>query len=80
MPRRLLVKGLAMVALMEEEGYYVARIRGSHYIMEKILPSGEVSVVHVPVHRRRYLAPGTLKAIMHRASIERVRLVEWFQK
>jgi predicted RNA binding protein YcfA (HicA-like mRNA interferase family) len=80
MPRRMLIKGLAMVALMEAEGYYIARIKGSHYIMEKILPTGEVKIVHVPVHRHRYLAPGTLKSILHRASIERTRVIEWFQK
>lgn len=77
MPRMPLIRGQTMVGILEDEGFYIARIKGSHFIMEKILDSLDVLIVHVPVHRRRPLAPGTLGSIMRRSGINRQRVL-WY--
>lgn len=46
-------------------GFEVASTRGSHAKLRRVLPSGEVQILTVPLHRE--LAAGTLRAIYRQA-------------
>ena len=46
-------------------GFEVASIRGSHAKVRRVLATGEVQVLTVPLHRE--LAAGTLRAIYRQA-------------
>lgn len=61
---------------MERDGFVIARIKGSHYIMQKTFPDGEVITVPVPVHAGRILKVGTLSGILRKARISRERLLK----
>jgi len=64
------------VRAMERDGFVIARIKGSHYIMQKTFPDGEVITVPVPVHAGRILKVGTLSGILRKARISRERLLK----
>jgi predicted RNA binding protein YcfA (HicA-like mRNA interferase family) len=75
MPRLPRIEGSDLVKAMQKDGFFVARIEGSHYIMQKVL-SGEKITVPVPVHRGKILKLGTLSGILRKARIDRERLIE----
>ena len=54
------VSGKQVVRALEQIGYHVIRIRGSHHFMER---EGKTSVA-VPVHANRDIARGTLRSIL----------------
>lgn len=76
MPRLPRIEGAVLVAAMQRDGFQVARIKGSHYIMQKSFASGDTVTVPVPVHRGTVLKVGTLNGILRLARIERERLLE----
>lgn len=41
MPRLPRIEGSKLVKAMKKDGFFVARIEGSHYIMQKVFESGE---------------------------------------
>jgi predicted RNA binding protein YcfA (HicA-like mRNA interferase family) len=47
-------------------GFEQIRQKGSHIILKKATPQGEIGCV-VPLHKE--LAPGTLRGILHQAHI-----------
>ncbi len=54
------VRGEQVVRALEQDGFEVARIHGSHYILRH--PDGRGTTV--PVHQRRDVARGTLRGIL----------------
>jgi len=60
------VSGQQAIRSLERLGFAVARQRGSHVVMKKTTPAGEVGCP-VPLHDE--LAIGTLRAILRQAKV-----------
>ena len=60
------LRGKEMVRLLERRGWTVARVHGSHYILNK---EGEPRAIAVPVHGKKTLKVGMQKAILKIARI-----------
>ncbi len=74
MPRLPRIDGRTLVQAMERDGFELARIKGSHFILQKTFPDGEVVTIPVPVHAGRIVKIGTLAGILRKARIDRDRL------
>ena len=67
MPRPPRVSGKDTIRALERLGFLQIRQQGSHIILKKQTPNGEIGCV-VPLHRE--LALGTLKSIIKQAGID----------
>jgi predicted RNA binding protein YcfA (HicA-like mRNA interferase family) len=67
MPRPPRVSGKDTIRALERLGFLQIRQQGSHIILKKQTPNGEIGCV-VPLHRE--LALGTLKSILKQAGID----------
>jgi predicted RNA binding protein YcfA (HicA-like mRNA interferase family) len=67
MPRLPRVSGAAAIRALERLGFVQVRQRGSHVILKKRTPAGDVGCV-VPLHAE--LAPGTLRGILKLAKVD----------
>jgi predicted RNA binding protein YcfA (HicA-like mRNA interferase family) len=61
-----IISGKRMCRVLEQRGWILARIHGSHHIYRD--PAGERRVT-VPVHANRDLKAGTQRAIMQDAGL-----------
>jgi predicted RNA binding protein YcfA (HicA-like mRNA interferase family) len=68
MPKRRKFSGDSLCKLLEENGFIPVRQRGSHRILQKILPTGTITVP-VPIHKD--LKPGTLASIIRQSQLDR---------
>ncbi|QKQ72537.1 type II toxin-antitoxin system HicA family toxin [Nostoc sp. TCL240-02] len=59
------VSGKQLCRLVEQKGWVLQRITGSHHIYE----NPEVQILSIPVHRNQDLKVGTLKALMKIAQL-----------
>jgi predicted RNA binding protein YcfA (HicA-like mRNA interferase family) len=66
MPRLRRVSGREAIRALERLGFVQLRQRGSHVVLKRQTPEGEVGCV-VPLHRE--LAIGTLRGILRQAKI-----------
>lgn len=66
MPELRRVSGQQAIRALERLGFVQARQRGSHVILKRRTPKGEVGCV-VPLHRE--LAIGTLRGILKQAQV-----------
>ena len=66
MPKLRRISGQEVIHSLERLGFEQVRQRGSHVILKKITPEGEVGCV-VPLHSE--LAIGTLLSILKQAKI-----------
>jgi predicted RNA binding protein YcfA (HicA-like mRNA interferase family) len=66
MPRLRRVSGQEAVRALERLGFVQVRRRGSHIVLKRQTPEGEVGCV-VPLHRE--LAIGTLRGILRQAKV-----------
>ncbi len=66
MPKLPAVSGAETIRALERLGFVRVRQRGSHVILKKRTPAGEVGCV-VPLHSE--LAPGTLRGILKLANV-----------
>jgi predicted RNA binding protein YcfA (HicA-like mRNA interferase family) len=66
MPRLRRVSGQEAVRALERLGFVQVRRRGSHIVLKRQTPEGEVGCV-VPLHRE--LAVGTLRGILRQAKV-----------
>lgn len=68
MTKRLpVLKGAAVIRALERAGFVVARIAGSHHILDH--RNDPTRTVIVPVHAGRDLRPGTLRGIIRQAKL-----------
>jgi len=67
MPKLPLVSGAEAIRALERLGFAKVRQRGSHVILKKRTPTGDVGCV-VPLHPE--LAPGTLRGILKLAKVD----------
>ena len=63
MPRLRRLSGHETIAILEQQGFEVTRVRGSHYRL-RYEHGGRTCTTTVPVHGGRPLATGTLRAIL----------------
>ena len=68
MPKRRKFSGDSLCKFLEENGFIPVRQRGSHRILQKILPTGTITVP-VPIHKD--LKPGTLASIIRQSQLDR---------
>jgi predicted RNA binding protein YcfA (HicA-like mRNA interferase family) len=73
MPRLKRVSGQETIRALERLGFSQSRQRGSHIILKKQMPEGEIGCV-VPLHKE--LAVGTLRGILRQAKISPEELME----
>jgi predicted RNA binding protein YcfA (HicA-like mRNA interferase family) len=66
MPELRRVSGRETIRALEKLGFEQVRQRGSHAILKKQMPEGDVGCV-VPLHRE--LAIGTLRGILKQAGV-----------
>ena len=59
--------GKQLVDMLEDNGWKVVRIEGSHYIMQK---PGNMNTLSIPVHRGKTIKPGLLNFILKRAGLK----------
>ncbi len=65
--------GEEVIRVLKRLGFLPGRQRGSHVVLKKQIPGGEVGCV-VPLHQE--LAPGTLRGILKQAGISSKEFVE----
>lgn len=73
MPKLRRVSGQEVVRALERLGFAQVRQRGSHVVLKKQTPEGDVGCV-VPLHRE--LAIGTLRGILRQARITTDKFME----
>lgn len=61
------MNGKQVITKLKTAGWVVARIEGSHYILEK---PGALRAVPVPVHGNRDLGAGLLSAIQRQTGVK----------
>lgn len=59
-----------VIRLLEQDGWYLVKTRGSHRQLKHPTKAGRVTIAGHPSHE---LAPGTLNSIYKQARIERDR-------
>lgn len=62
MPRLCRLAGRDIVKILEDLGFRVIRIRGSHHVLRRVKDS-ETQTVVVPVHGKDVLGPGMIKRL-----------------
>ena len=67
------VSGQEVVRALERIGFRTVRQRGSHVVLRRSEPSGDIGCV-VPLHRE--LAVGTLRSILRQARVRPETFVE----
>jgi predicted RNA binding protein YcfA (HicA-like mRNA interferase family) len=66
MPRLPRISSLEAIRVLERLGFYQVRQTGSHIVLKKPLPDGEIVCV-VPLHRE--LKIGTLSGVLKQAQV-----------
>lgn len=65
-PRQRVVTGAGLLRALQRGGWQIARVSGSHHTL--IHPERSQIVV-LPIHGKRDLPPGTLRAILRQAGL-----------
>jgi predicted RNA binding protein YcfA (HicA-like mRNA interferase family) len=73
MPKLSRISGKEMIRALERLEFYQVRQQGSHIILKRKIPNGEIGCV-VPLHRE--LAIGTVKSILKQAQIDLDKFIE----
>ncbi|MBN1813319.1 MAG: type II toxin-antitoxin system HicA family toxin [Anaerolineae bacterium] len=73
MPKLHRISGREAIRVLEQLGFEQVRQRGSHVVLKKQTPAGEVGCV-VPLHRE--LAIGTLRGILRQAGVTPAEFIE----
>ncbi|MCM0592843.1 MAG: type II toxin-antitoxin system HicA family toxin [Gloeotrichia echinulata IR180] len=60
------ISGKKLCKIVEQKGWLLKKITGSHHIYEK---PNENKIISIPVHRNQDLKLGTLKSIMKIAEL-----------
>lgn len=67
MPRLRSLSGAAIIRILEGFGFEVIGIKGSHHKLRRVVDE-QKQTLHVPVHGKKPIAPGTLRSIYKQAS------------
>jgi predicted RNA binding protein YcfA (HicA-like mRNA interferase family) len=60
------ITGPDLCRVLEENGWQLRRVNGSHHIFSK---KGERKIIAVPVHARKYVKPGLATRIAKDANV-----------
>lgn len=60
------ISGKNLCKIVEQKGWILKKITGSHHIYEKL---GENKIISIPVHKNQDLKIGTLKSLMKIAEL-----------
>ena len=60
------ISGKKLCKIVEQKGWILKKITGSHHIYEKL---GKNKIISIPVHKNQDLKTGTLKSLMKIAEI-----------
>jgi predicted RNA binding protein YcfA (HicA-like mRNA interferase family) len=60
------ISGKKLCKIVEQKGWVLKKITGSHHIYEKL---GENKIISIPVHKNQDLKIGTLKSLMKIADL-----------
>jgi len=60
------ISGKKLCKIVQENGWVLKRIKGSHHIFEK---EGLETTLSIPIHGNKDLKIGTLKAILKQANL-----------
>lgn len=60
------ISGKKLCKIVEQKGWILKKITGSHHIYEKL---GENKIISIPVHKNQDLKIGTLKSLMKIADL-----------
>ncbi len=66
MPKSRRLSGQDVIRILEQFGFRLVRVRGSHHIFRRIVvirEKQETQTINVPVHGSQVLAPGMLKRL-----------------
>ncbi len=66
MPKLRSLSGKELLKIFEQYGFEVIRIRGSHYRLRRTI-EGKNQFLTIPVHGKKPLRTGTLRAIYRQA-------------
>lgn len=66
MPKLLRLSGSEVVRVLEQFGFEVSRVKGSHHRLTRVTSDGK-SHLTIPVHGKRPIPIGTLKQIYREA-------------
>lgn len=72
MPKLGVFSGEEIVRILESEGFFRARQKGSHLIMQRRIEGGTITVP-VPLHR--VVRIGTLQSIIRQSGVVRERFL-----
>ncbi len=61
------MNGRELIKLLEQNGWQLVRIKGSHHVMKK---EGIERQVSVPVHKGKDIPKGTCKQILKKAGLK----------
>ncbi len=67
------ITGEEAIDAFSRDGFYVARIKGSHHVMKK---DGHIHLLVVPFHQSKPLKPGTLRSLIRTAGLTVEEFVE----
>jgi predicted RNA binding protein YcfA (HicA-like mRNA interferase family) len=67
MPRLHSLSGADIIKILESFGFEVLSIKGSHHKLRRVV-GAQKQTLHVPVHGKKPLPPGTLRSIYKQAS------------
>ena len=68
MPKLRRLSGPEVIAILEEFGFIVTRVKGSHHRLKLVLDD-KTCFTTVPVHGKKPLPTGTLRAILRQAAV-----------
>ncbi len=60
------ITGKKLCKILEENGWFLTRVKGSHHVYVK---EGEPNMIVVPVHANKEIKTGLLKAILKSAGL-----------
>lgn len=67
MPKLRRLTGRELIAILENFGFSVSSIRGSHHKLRRFV-DGQPQTLNIPVHGSKTVPAGTLRAIYREAS------------
>ncbi|MCX6198811.1 MAG: type II toxin-antitoxin system HicA family toxin [Bacteroidetes bacterium] len=77
MPKLPRLSGRELIKILEVFGFVVIRQKGSHIVLKKKTPTGEIGTV-VPDHKE--LAEGTMRGILKQAGISMEDFLKEYSK
>ncbi len=73
MPKLPRITGKTLLGVLEKNGFFILRVRGSHYFLENLITQKRTTI---PLHGNEILRPGILLSILRDIDWEKEDLLE----